>query len=129
MKIPEKAPSELVPAFVPSGLAVAKHRVETAEAEVAAAQKDLDALLGETHVACTSQVATGKGCGHLFPVKVLTYIQTHWYTEPYGCTGGDYWNSGEGQFICPNCGHKNRLYASPEVTALKHVFKAVEDVY
>ena len=69
------------------------------------------------------------GCGAQFPVSQLTYIQTHWYTPQSGGTDGDYWNSGEGQFICPACGHKNRLYERPEVDTLKKFFAKVEDTY
>jgi hypothetical protein len=36
-------------------------------------------------------------------IRSLTYIQTHWYETPYGCTGGDLWREGEGQFDCPKC--------------------------
>lgn len=56
------------------------------------------------------------------------YIQTHWYTSPHGCTGGDYWNAGEGQWVCPN-GHKNRLHDQPEVVKLKYVFKSIRQCY
>lgn len=83
----------------------------------------------ETLVQCTTQVATGKGCKAWYAIKDLVYIQTHWYTEPNGCTGGDYWNQGEGQWVCPGCGHRNRLYATPEVEAMKRQFASVEDVY
>lgn len=83
----------------------------------------------ETLVQCTTQVATGNGCKAWYAVKDLVYIQTHWYTEPHGCTGGDYWNEGEGQWICPACGHRNRLYATPEVEAMKWRFASVEKVY
>jgi hypothetical protein len=69
------------------------------------------------------------GCGAQFPVNQLTYIQTHWYTSPYSCSGGDYWNQGEGQFKCPSCGHINRLYERPDVAALKQFFAKVEDTY
>jgi hypothetical protein len=69
------------------------------------------------------------GCGTQFPVNQLTYIQTHWYTRPYSCNEGDYWNLGEGQFKCPACGHINRLYERPEVAALKQFFVKVEDTY
>lgn len=83
----------------------------------------------ETIVQCTTQVATGKGCKAWHAIKDLTYIQTHWYTEPHSCTGDDYWNEGEGQWICPTCGHRNRLYATPEVEAMKWRFAGVEKVY
>jgi hypothetical protein len=70
-----------------------------------------------------------KGCGAQFPVETLEYIQTHWYTSPYSCTGGDYWSQGEGQFICPKCGSLNRLYERPEVESLKESFASVKDTY
>lgn len=48
-------------------------------------------------------------CGKNHAIADLTAIQTHWYTEPNGCTGGDYWNTGEIQFICPKTEVRNRL--------------------
>lgn len=49
------------------------------------------------------------GCKDFHKIGNLTAIQTHWYTPPHGCTGGDYWNEGELQFICPETGIINRL--------------------
>ena len=37
-------------------------------------------------------------------------IRTHWYTQPHGCTGGDYWNFGEYLHVCLKCNHSNRAY-------------------
>ena len=65
------------------------------------------------------------GCGRKLSVSELTYIQTFWYTEPHGCTEGDYWNMGEGQFVCPHCGEVNRLDQRQDVEALKPYFKDV----
>ena len=48
-------------------------------------------------------------CGKFHPIGKLTAIQTHWYTSPHGCTGGDYWSTGELQFICPTTEERNRL--------------------
>lgn len=121
--------SEVVPSFVPVGLAEAKHVVDGLEQQLKAAYCAVDELLRQTRVECTSQVATGRGCGASFPIGQLTFIQTHWYTEPHGCAGGDYWNAGEGQFDCPACGKRNRLYATPEIQALKAYFREVKDVY
>jgi hypothetical protein len=59
-------------------------------------------------IKCTAN-CYGVGCGKRLQVGKLTYIQTHWYVRPYSCNDGDYWNRGEGQFDCPNCGHRNRL--------------------
>jgi len=69
------------------------------------------------------------GCGKFFRVSTLTYIQTHWYTPPFSCSGGDYWNQGEGQFVCPGCGAMNRLYERPEVEKMKHLFASTEDTH
>lgn len=41
-------------------------------------------------------------CGHSHRIKDCTAILTHWYTRPHGCTGGDYWNSGELHILCPS---------------------------
>lgn len=41
-------------------------------------------------------------CGHTHRIKDCTAIQTHWYTRPHGCTGGDYWNTGELHILCPS---------------------------
>lgn len=69
------------------------------------------------------------GCGAELKISELEYIQTHWYVGPYSCTGGDYWNEGEGKFRCPKCGYLNRLYQRPEVEKLKRFFKSVKDTY
>ena len=42
-------------------------------------------------------------------IKDCVAIQTHWYTEPSGCTEGDYWNQGEINIICPETNHRNRM--------------------
>ncbi len=69
------------------------------------------------------------GCGAMLCIGDLEYIQTHWYTEPYSCTGGDYWNAGEGQFVCPKCLKLNRLYERPDVVDMKQFFGSVRDTY
>ena len=47
-------------------------------------------------------------CRKQHTVSKLTLIQTHWYVEPYSCTGGDYWKAGEKQYECPSCGKRMR---------------------
>jgi len=64
-----------------------------------------------------------------YEIKELTYIQTHWYEEPYSCNGGCLWHAGEGNFICPNCGHRNRLYNRKEIEKLRSLFKDIVDEY
>lgn len=89
--------------------------------ELAVVRAELVKAYKRARVRC----AAPRGCGKLVPVSKLTYIQTHWYTRPYGCTGGDYWTPGEGRFVCPRCGTENRLYDRPDVVALKPYFKGI----
>lgn len=85
-----------------------------------------------------------ESCKEMHIIGSLNAIQTHWYTSPYGCTGGDHWNSGELQFICPTTNIRNRIlffttyeerkkYATdPEEQFkrnYKHLFKSVKDTY
>jgi DNA-directed RNA polymerase subunit RPC12/RpoP len=97
---------------------------ELAEAD-AARQRikgEIDAAKSRKRVACNH-------CGKRSVVGRLTYIQTHWYREPYGCTGGDYWSAGEGRFACPHCGYENRLIYRPEIESLKRHFAEIEQRY
>lgn len=113
----------------PHGYSTALKKVDRIETQAVTARRSLDLYKPKVKVQCTSQVATGKGCGAWTPIRNLVYVQTHWYTHPHGCTGGDYWNEGEGQWKCPKCGHVNRLHESPEIEALKPYFKGVFDTY
>ena len=85
----------------------------------------------EVSVVCLGWSVTFRsdGCGAKLPISDLEYIQTHWYTGPTGCSEGDYWNEGEGQFVCPVCGKLNRLCDRPEVVALKTSFKSIKDIH
>lgn len=70
-------------------------------------------------------------CKKRTQIRKVTYLQTHWYTSPYSCTGGDYWNAGEGQFICPKCKTRNRLLSdkAKKWCKYKNLFAEVKDVY
>lgn len=83
--------------------------------------------LGRKTVTCTTS-SSGKGCGRRSQIRTLTYIQTHFHVPPYSCTEGDYWTAGEGQFDCPKCDNRNRLYDRPEVMELKRYFGGIKDV-
>ncbi|MEW6121280.1 MAG: hypothetical protein AB1698_01605 [Pseudomonadota bacterium] len=104
---------------------------EVAEAKKTLKKRDeaLEAQRKGTLLKCTTQFATGRGCGKLSEVRGLTYTQSHRYISPYGCTGGDYWVPKEGSWLCPECGHRNRLYRSPDIVKMKQSFKCVEDTY
>ncbi|MEK6843931.1 MAG: hypothetical protein AABX83_00740 [Nanoarchaeota archaeon] len=66
-------------------------------------------ILGKIDVRNKNRRIKCGGCEDSHKIRDLTAIQTHWYTSPHGCTGGDYWNEGELQFICPETGIINRL--------------------
>ncbi len=70
-----------------------------------------------------------KGCGEILHPGQITYIKTHWYEQPHGCTDGDIWHEGEGAFVCPKCGARNRLYDRPEFNKNPHLFKDVIEEY
>ena len=97
---------------------------DKAAARLAAINKQIDELLAKTIVVCENQA-----CQSRHEIGSLVYLQTHWYEEPHGCTGGDKWHPSEGQWECPNCLRVMRLYKDPETTALKWHFKGVRDVY
>lgn len=83
----------------------------------------------KTVIQCESNASHGKGCGAKFFIKDITYLQTHWYERPSGCSGGDTHHQGEGQFECPICKRRNRLYNRESFQVLKNLFKNVIDVY
>jgi hypothetical protein len=74
-------------------------------------------------------VGAKDGCKRLSKISKIGYIQTHWYTAPYSCAAGDYWNAGEGRFNCPKCGVLNRLYERPAVEKMIDKFKNIINTY
>lgn len=84
--------------------------------------KQRGALVGLTSLVC-------RHCISECAISALVYIQTHWYVRPSGCSDGDYFTPGEGQWDCPACGHNNRLYNNPEIEALKHLFSRTIQCY
>jgi hypothetical protein len=49
------------------------------------------------------------GCGRTSKLSSVILVQTHWYVEPYSCSGGDYWRSGERNLVCPKCSVRHRM--------------------
>jgi hypothetical protein len=78
-----------------------ERKIETTSAKLAA-------LHAERHQALRRKMLTCGFCGKRHRVSRLTLIQTHFYIEPYSCTGGDYWKPGEKQYECPSCGLRMR---------------------
>lgn len=74
--------------------------VERAKKILANAEARLEADRANRTIKCC--------CGKFHKVKDFTLIVTHWYVQPYSCTGGDYWKEGEWNIVGP-CGVNNRL--------------------
>jgi hypothetical protein len=70
-------------------------------------------------------------CKQEHKLRDLIYLQTHYYHDPVGCIGGDYWSNDEGQADCitPGCKARWRFYNNPDVVAKKKYFGKVVDVY
>lgn len=84
-------------------------------------------------------------CGEIHKINECVVDQMHDYVPPHGCSGGDYWVSGELHITCPVKGLYNRcLFAQPfwkhageydwnaEMQfkrMFKHLFKDVRDVF
>lgn len=100
----------------------AMEEIRNVESRLKILRAIVDKNLGKTLVTCSV-------CKGSFEICSLVYIQTHWYVTPHGCTGGDYYNAGEGNWDCPQCGVSNRLYNNPKVESLKHLFKWIQECY
>lgn len=75
--------------------------VRDAYAVVHEAQAKIAKLRSQRRIACS--------CGARHRICDIDLLVTHWYTQPHGCTGGDYWSEGEWNFVCQKCGIRNRL--------------------
>lgn len=75
--------------------------VEQARQALVKAQVELHIVRSQRKILCS--------CGKRHSIAKLEVLVTHWYHEPHGCTGGDYWSEGEWQFVCPVDGTRNRL--------------------
>lgn len=119
----------------PSGRADALKAVEIAERRLAKARAALADQERLALIRCAK-------CSVDHPVATQEYIQTHWYVTPSGCTDGDYWRSGEANWVCPSCGFCNRFdnekdkyitipndFYRPELVSAKRWFRKVRDCY
>lgn len=82
-------------------LSKATAAVVIADELLTAAKQQLAALRASRRILCS--------CGKRHAIAKLELLIEHFYTEPHGCSGGDYWSPGEWQFVCPNTNVRNRL--------------------
>lgn len=84
--------------------------------------KSVDAAIAET-LAETVIRCGNTNCLTLYKIRELDYIDEQTYEDELGY-GGSYRVWHEGQWICPKCNYRNRLYKQPEINNLKHLFKS-----
>lgn len=103
----------------------------TIETKISKLEKELDKLRELKKEKDARKMVTCGRCKKKSQIRKVTYIQTYWYVKPYSCTGGDYWCMGEGQFICPKCGVRNRLLSdeAKKWVNYKKLFAKIEDDY
>ncbi len=66
------------------------------EKEIVEVEKQLKKLQYQRKHAHRRRLINCIHCDQRTQLGSLIYIQTHWYEEPHGCTGGDWWHEGEG---------------------------------
>ncbi len=98
------------------------------ERQKAELEKRRKAAVKRKMIKCEGSVL-GRGCGRKTQIGKLIYIDFNWYEQPWGCTGGAQWHSGEGHFICPKCGRLNRMYNREEWQKLSWYFQERTSVY
>ena len=108
--------------IVPAALTALEKRKQSLLKSLKTIEQEIATEQSKIVIACSS-------CGVQRPIGDVVYIQTHWYVRPYSCTGGDYWNEGEGNFKCLSCGFLNRLYDREEYQKLKYRFKEIFKTY
>lgn len=59
-------------------------------------------------------------CSQPSMISTLTYIQTYWYEEPHGCSGGACWRYGDGAYRCPHCERINKIMDSDKAKRLSY---------
>jgi hypothetical protein len=91
-------------------------------------KKQRDDLLRQTSITCQSECGD-RGCRAELRIGDLTYIQTHWYEGPHGCTEGDMWHPADGEFECPQCGLRNNLRWRKHYKELRHLFHEIKNEY
>lgn len=108
----------------PDAYMLAKAIVSEAQDALIEATAYLDSVRKRALIKCCS-------CHSEHPIAEQEYVQTYWYTSPHGCTGGDYWNFGEANWICPSCGFRNRFNAvkDKEIVALQPMFKSTYECH
>jgi hypothetical protein len=89
-------------------------------------EKEMKRIQSEIIAEIKSQLFTCTHCKLTMPLESWSFIQNHWYTEPYGCTGGDYWNNSDMETChvsCPQCGKQNYIYNHMQKVDLVSYFK------
>jgi hypothetical protein len=113
----------------PTDKEVAAAKAVLAERDQAAAARKASARVQCAQHGLSPRSPIAKPCGKWFPIADAVYVDMQNWREAYGCTGGAYWYSGEGCFVCPHCGYLNRTYRREEVQKLSGFFASAVVAY
>lgn len=83
-------------------MASLEKQLEKAQGDVSEIRERINQRNARRKIECAS-------CGEFHMIKDLNAIQKHGHIPPRGCTEGDYWVEEELNYICPDCGIRNRL--------------------
>lgn len=57
----------------------------------------------------STKVIKCASCEKSNKIKDIELVGVETYVQPYSCTGGDYWQHSEYNYICPHCQVRNRF--------------------
>lgn len=68
-------------------------------------------------------------CNKFSKLKDTDAVQKHYYIEPHGCTGGDYWVTNGVEWFCPKCNTKLKPHykESDDWQTMSYRFKSITD--
>ncbi len=82
--------------------ATLRKEIKTHKKAIKILKEELDKVLPNKQFSCR--------CGRRSQIKHVSVISVMFYTEPHGCTGGDYWSFSEYWIVCPKCNDYTRGY-------------------
>lgn len=79
------------------------------EEKIKAAQENLNKLIATKNKQLSNKTIPCSSCGFVHKIRDITLLDKQYYVEPSGCSGGDYYDHDEYNFVCENCRILNRL--------------------
>lgn len=89
------------------------------DVQINEAKRLLASLIKRKNGQLASKTIKCASCGTATKIKDIDLISVESYTEPHGCTGGDYWSHSEYNYVCPHCSIRNRFLFSDTYYKIK----------